>query len=347
MRRRKSSGSTRCSPTIPPARSELKPMAPAGRSPVSRWIANEYRKLRSIPASHLVVLDGVPHDGVITLAEFREKIWKPVAGHIERAGLDVELVAYSADFPYGVDFRKAYGEAKPTQDVGGIAALTGVTYLIRQVEAGADFWSYRRLVNRWYRLGGNEKKQLTGEERKLAMDAQQLQRAGKLRDARAKYEAFLEIAPGYGRVWVAYASCLAAQRETDAAFEALKKAAAHGFDRPGMVESQPAFAGMRGDPRWKAVLEGMAGALSGLRPTTGFRAFMADAEDPHRYVPAVQLAYTGFLGNSVPEVLSCLRASAKADGTAPGGTVYVCKNGNVRSKAREAMPRCRYSRSAS
>ena len=79
-----------------------------GRSPSSRFLANEYRRLRHIPATHLIVLETVPHDGVIPLAVFRESIWKPIDAYLKRyPGID--LIVYSADFPYGVDFRKELG----------------------------------------------------------------------------------------------------------------------------------------------------------------------------------------------------------------------------------------------
>jgi len=322
-----------------------------GRSPASRRIANEYRKLRSIPASHLVVLDTVPDDAVISVPIFLDAIWRPIEKHLKERGLleSIDLVAYSAGFPYGVDFRKEYealSGGKPAQDVGGIASLTGVTYLVRQVEAGAEFWSYRRPTNRYFRLGEAPKPSLSGEQTTLAMRAQQLQKSERRKEAREAYEQFLKDAPEFGRMWVAYASCLAEMGEVDAAFRALDQASARGFKQLGILTSSPSFARLRADARWAPMLESMQQAAPGLRPTLGFPAggkfdptgeSDADADAEHRYFPAVQLAHTGFLGNSVPEVLAYLRAAAAADATSPDGTVYICKNGNVRSTAREAF----------
>ncbi|MHC4451647.1 MAG: hypothetical protein ACYS0E_16180 [Planctomycetota bacterium] len=314
-----------------------------GRSPSSRFLANEYRRLRNIPASHLLVLKAVSHDGVISLAEFHQEIWKPIQDYLKRfEGID--LIVYSADFPYGVDFKKELGNKKPGHQIGGVASLTGVTFLMRQIEAKKKWWDVRTETNRYFRLGFSGGRQLTGAERQLYMDAQSLQKAGRLPQARAKYEEFLKVAPDFGRVWVVYAGCLAEQNQIDAAFDALGQSAARGFKQAGLLESEAKFARMRRDKRWQPLLERVRGAISGLRPTRGFSAAtewngsgepVSDPTTPHRYHLAVQLAYTGFKGNSVPEALRALRASASADATNPDGTVYICKNGNVRSTARE------------
>ncbi|MEM8883505.1 MAG: hypothetical protein AAGD14_05525 [Planctomycetota bacterium] len=317
-----------------------------GRSPASRRIANEYRKLRSIPARNLLVLDRVPHDGVIDLAPFQELIWKPVAARLDGT---IDLIAYSADFPYAVSFRKQLGKQR-TQFNGGQASLTGFSYLYRQVEAGEPVWDVvtgqRRVreSNRYFRLGSPNNKPLSGEQRNLAMKANRLHREGKLAEARDAYAAFVAVAPGYGRVWVAYASCLAALGDADGAFRALDQAAARGFRQVNMVESDKAFRALEEDERWEPTLARIKTALAGLRETRGFRAAKAwnaagepvdDENSLHRYVLAVQLGYTGFRGNSVPEVVEYLRRSAGADGTKPDGTVYICRNNNVRSTARE------------
>jgi uncharacterized protein (TIGR03790 family) len=55
---------------------------------------------------------------------------------------------------------------------------------------------------------------------------------------------------------------------------------------------------------------------------------------PGQYFLSMMLAATSGDGNSVAEVLSYLRRSALADGTTPGGTIYLVKNSDIRSKAR-------------
>ncbi|MHC4932423.1 MAG: hypothetical protein ACYTGV_09570 [Planctomycetota bacterium] len=58
-------------------------------------------------------------------------------------------------------------------------------------------------------------------------------------------------------------------------------------------------------------------------------------EEGAHYYLSTQLAYTGRWGNSVPEVLGYLRSAADSDGSNPQGTVYLCRNANVRSTTRE------------
>jgi len=55
-----------------------------------------------------------------------------------------------------------------------------------------------------------------------------------------------------------------------------------------------------------------------------------------RYLLSTMLGYTAGRGNSVEEVKAYLRASAAADGGQPKGTIYFVKNGNIRSRARQA-----------
>jgi len=53
-----------------------------------------------------------------------------------------------------------------------------------------------------------------------------------------------------------------------------------------------------------------------------------------RYLLSTMLAVTSGRGNSVAEAISYLKRSARADGSRPGGTVYLMKNGDVRSRTR-------------
>lgn len=111
-------------------------------SPTSWRIANTYVKLRGIPATHICPIPAPPHLLVITVDQFRETILKPIETFIEAHGLEDEIdtIAYSADFPFGVDYRKDFDMERPkkgTQDLNWppVASLTGMTYLYRHVKA--------------------------------------------------------------------------------------------------------------------------------------------------------------------------------------------------------------------
>ncbi len=325
-------------------------------SPLSRQIAHLYANRRGLAPSHVLYLDTVPHDGVITIKQFRELIWTPIEAHMKQRGLTdrIDLITYSADFPYAVDFRALLDGERPGRAVGGQAALTGVTYLIRQVEADAPFWDVQRgasfaQTNRYSRFdfgggGARGRPRLTGEQRGIYVRASAEMRAGNLREAEKGYKAFLDVAPQVGQAWVAYAVCLVKLRKTADAIDALESARRNGFNNAGRVEAQDEFKVLRGNERFQRMLEGMRGAAGGLRTVRGFRASRAwsDAGEPvdeadsmHRYFLSTQLAYIGLGGNSYGEVANYLRRAVEADYTSPGGTVYICKNSNVRSTARE------------
>lgn len=325
-------------------------------SPLSRQVGNLYALRRELAPNHVLYLDSVPHDGVIKLAEFRERIWAPIEAYLRTSGLAgrIDLITYSADFPYAVDFRAAMDGERPGRAVGGQASLTGVTYLIRQVKADEPFWEALRggrptQRNRYSRfsfgrVGGNGGARLTGEQRSLYVAASAQMRAGNLAAAAKGYKAFLDVAPQVGQAWVTYAACLVKMGRKAEAIGALETAGRRGFSNAALVESQDALRPLRGDERYQRVIEGMRAAAGGLRPTRGFRSARAwsesgeptDATDSlHRYYLSTQLAYTGLGGNSFGEVATLLRRSIEADCTNPVGTVYICKNSNVRSTARE------------
>ena len=73
---------------------------------------------------------------------FFEKIWKPVKAHMDGLGIagDIDLITYSAGFPYAVDFK--------SRDSGkhAHASLNGLTYLIQY--ADEDFWDLQ--INPYY-----------------------------------------------------------------------------------------------------------------------------------------------------------------------------------------------------
>ena len=317
-----------------------------GRSPVSKRIANEYVALRDIPASHLVHLNGIPTLRVVSLDFFKERIWAPVQKHMEEQGLvgQIDLVVYSADLPYGVNFRSVLGTDRPGKNIGGIASLTGVTYLARHVLAGDPFWDLR--INGYYRVvipGGTAPRPPTRQEMELHSRANRAILKKEYAAAAEVYEAFLAEYPYASSAWYNLACCRALLGKPEAALEALEAAVDKGFANASLASKDPDLASIRDRPAFRLLLARMDGKFSS-KPAHGFRSTYAwtggaepsdDADSRRRYYLSTRLGYTGFKGNTVPEILECLRSAAGADGTHPDGTVYICKNGNVRSTSRE------------
>ncbi|MHC4470137.1 MAG: TPR end-of-group domain-containing protein [Planctomycetota bacterium] len=319
-----------------------------GRSPASRLVANEYAAMRDIPPNHLVVIEGVPHLGVVTLDVFLERIWKPIEAHMKREGIEdqIDLITYSVDFPYGVNFRSVLSVKKPGLDIGGTASLTGVTYLVRHVVAGKPFWDLQ--INRYYRVlipGGSPPRDPTTEEQKLHAEAQKAIQRQDWAGAAMAYEDFLATFSYAAGPWYNLACCQARLGEPEKALESLERAVEKGYRDAGHAGRDPDLASIRERPEFKALCARMRDIKLTTHPGHGFRSTYAWTGGPepappgkdslHRYYLSTRLGYTGFKGNSVPEILACLRAAVSADGTRPDGTVYVCKNGNVRSTARQ------------
>lgn len=108
-------------------------------SPLSKQIANHYVRLRGIPASHVCRVSGIPNLTVITLAQFRERIWEPIRAYLDQHGLweEIDLVALSGDFPYGVDYREDIDPSQAPWNAppyrSHVASITSLIYLHRNM----------------------------------------------------------------------------------------------------------------------------------------------------------------------------------------------------------------------
>ncbi|MHC4729317.1 MAG: TPR end-of-group domain-containing protein, partial [Planctomycetota bacterium] len=297
-------------------------------SPVSRHVANEYVRLRDIPQSHVVYLEGIPHLGAVGLDLFLQKIWEPVRRHMADQGIAdrIDLITYSADFPYAVDFRQRRSERFSR------ASLTGVTYLIRAVQAGEEFWDLQ--INAYFgaTLPGAPRR-ATAEERSLALRANQAMQQRRYGEARKAFEAFLWTYKTHANSWYNYACCLARLGQKEPAYEALGKAADLGFNGAAHAAQDADLASLHGTQRFRDLLKRMK-EVRAQGPRIEPKPSRALARGDGYYL-STQLGYTGRHGSSVPEILAYLRAAAKADGTSPAGTVYLCRTKDIRSTTRE------------
>lgn len=326
-----------------------------GASAVSRRVAHAYVALRGIPADNVVVLDGAPLGGVVGIEDFRKRLWGPVKAFLEARGLldVVDCVAWSADFPYAVDF-EADRPAKEMQPPWTrLASLTAMTYLWRRVEA-KDAAGYlgsptNYLTNQYYRRAPEEvgpSRDLTDAESALRNEAQGAIIEKRWADAAKAYATLLETVSDVESLYN-LACCLARLGRLDEAAAVLARAVAAGYADAAHARADADLEPLRARADFGALLQRMAElASAGVQPSHGFAARWgwAGAADPvrapgadtkDRYVLSVALAYTGEWGNSVPEALAALEAAAKADGTNPDGTFYFLVNGDVRAKTRE------------
>jgi tetratricopeptide (TPR) repeat protein len=323
-------------------------------------IANEYVHLRSIPENHVVRLEGVPSLGVIPIEDFRKKIWFPIRDFIRSHELneEIDVIAYSGDFPYAVDFTSDIKARKLNKNRyrGRIASLTALTYFARRVEVGDIGYLG---MNHYFRdFAGPKVKADTShpvafprlEEKEVRQLQNTARKALNHKDSAAAVESYQKILDSYPanpENWYNLARSLAAAGKTDKAIETLTLAVDYGWTNSLRVDRDPYFKSYHLDPRFQELLDRMETAYGPFQLTHGFRsqyvwsnadlAFWEPADSLNQYYLSTMLAYTGIRGNSFAEIMAYLTAAATSDGTRPDGTVYLLANSNVRSETRQPL----------
>jgi tetratricopeptide (TPR) repeat protein len=302
-------------------------------------------------ASHVLYLTGVPAKPQVDAETFRTAIWKPIRDRLAAVpwGEDVDLIAYSAGFPYLVDFSKDVADAgaHPDQRISAGAALTAMTYLARRVER-KDV-SYLDLgVNRYVRRPSDGRPPSphapTDAERAAYEEAAKALQAGDHAAAAEAYRRLLATWPDHVESLYNLACCLARLGKADDALAELAKAVESGWANATLTEGDPDLASLRERPELAALLQRMRARKVRWQPTVAFRSRDAwTGEDaPATYAPesldrywlCVMLAYTGPRGTTAEEAVAYLGTAAASDGTQPKGTVYLMENGDVRAKTR-------------
>jgi hypothetical protein len=323
-----------------------------GDSIISLSIANAYAGMRDIPESHVVWLHDLPSRETITVDAYRERIWKPIRDYLAENDLTnvIDTIAYSADFPYRVNFANdlQLNKVKRNRYIGEIASLTGLTYFARRVEAG-DLGYLG--INKYFR---RDLAPRFSPPRPSSESERQLHEEGRKALKSENYEGAVDIlrssVAGYrwnAAAWYDLARGLAALGRDEETLEALTKAVDMGWANSLRVSNDSHLKRMSGDDRYDTLVERMQTMWGAFEPARGFRSRYAwtRADEPimpsrggalDRYYLSVFLAHTGVRGNSIPEVLSYLRASVSSDGSIPNGTVYLMENADVRSSARES-----------
>jgi len=326
-----------------------------GDSPVSLQIANTYVQLREIPPQHVLWLQDIPYPDSITIDTFRNRIWKPIREFITEHGLEdeIDIIAYSADFPYAVNFSADLKANKLTKLKyhGKEASLTGLSYFARHVETGspyylagnANLYFRRNLAPGWPQL-----RPLTDAESRTHRAAQKAMQKKDFQTALASYESLLQGFPEHGALWHGLARSQAALGNRREAMAALQQAADHGWTNSLQTRNDRFLKILADDPGWQPLLERMEKRNGPFQAAHGFSANYEwngatqpvktfRSESLHSHYLATLLAYTGTHGNSVPEVENYLAAAHASDGSQPDGTVYLLVNNDVRSTTRQPL----------
>jgi len=311
----------------------------------SRTVANEYIKLRRIPASNVIYLDGVPNFAVIDVQTFRERILKPILDAIKKRGLErqIDYIVYSSDFPYGIDVRGDIGKRKLPKIFTPTASINGLTFLYQLTLARNP--DYLRLdINRYARrpVQPSPSRPLSEAERKKLYGAM-IFATGKDYDSAARIlSELVNEHPDSPILHYNLACCLARLNRADEAIEALRNAVKSGWLNFRHMERDEDLKSLHDKPEFRRLIERMKKHILDVQPTHGFRNSCRWNEKGvivesggQRYMLSTVLAVTSGRGNSLREALNCLRRSAAADGTRPKGTIYYASNENIRSVIRD------------
>jgi hypothetical protein len=311
--------------------------------------------MREIPQGHVLWLHDIPYPDSISIDTFRTRIWKPIRDFITQNRLDdeIDIIAYSADFPYAVNFSADMKANKlpKLKYHGKEASLTGLTYFARHVETGSPYYLAGN-ANRYFRRnltpGRHLPRSMTDTETRLQLKTEKAFRKKDFQAALAGYESLVQGFPEHGGLWHGLARSHAALGNTGEALEALQRSVNHGWSNSMRTRNDRYLEVLSDDPAWQPLLERMEGRNGPFQAAHGFSAnyewtgatqpvklFRSDSL--HSYYLATLLAYTGANGNSVPEVKNYLAAARSSDGAQPDGTVYLLVNNNVRSETRQPL----------
>ena len=307
-------------------------------------VANEYARLRHIPDCNIVFLSGLSAFDAMDAERFRSEVLGPVVKAIDGRGLkgQIDCIAYSVDLPSAVHVH-ADMAGKPFQQViTPVASANGLTYLSEWfLRKDTD---YLRLdINRYSRrtLPLADGAPLSPKDRAEYQRGMTLYDAKKYPEAAAVIAALVREPRNDPSLYYNLACCQALAGRPDEAMATLIRGVSIGWRNAGQTTSDPDLESLRQRADFKELIEEMKSRRVEIQPTRGFRAAYAwdsrgePAADGSRYMLSTMLGVSSGRGNSVAEVLACLRRAAGADGSSPAGTVYFLRNGDVRSATRE------------
>ncbi|MBM4057072.1 MAG: hypothetical protein FJ275_02380 [Planctomycetes bacterium] len=119
-------------------------------------VANAYVAARGIPPINVFMLPWAGSKEAVPLDRFREEILGPVLKGIasRRLAVQIDCIAYSADFPWRVDYRDSLPPEVAKLDTFPSASLTGMTMLFQSLDGGPNWLEPQS--NDYYRPLGSD-----------------------------------------------------------------------------------------------------------------------------------------------------------------------------------------------
>lgn len=321
----------------------------------SLTVANEYVALRRIPARNVILLHGLTAPDYTDVNRFRNEILGPVLHELDVRGLrpQIDCITYSIDIPSAVDVSADMAGRSFGQTITPVASTNSLTYLHEWVmKKDAD---YLRLdINRYSRrtLPLVDGAPLSPAEREAYQAAMKMYDQKQYAPAAEAIAKLARTPRNDGGVYYNLACCQALAGKADEAMKSLTEAAERGWRNSGQTESDADLVSLRERPEFKALIAKMKATRVRVQDTMGFSAAAAWTEEgeiadrardtgrdagrdagPH-YMLSTMLGVNTGRANSVDEVLTCLKRASLADGTFPRGTIYIERNGDIRSATR-------------
>ncbi len=105
-------------------------------------VANAFVAARGIPAINVLMLPWAGVKEATSLSRFRSEILTPILRVIDsrRLAPQIDLIVYSSDFPWRIDYREALTPEIAQQDTFPSGSLTGMTTLVGAVQSGVPAW---------------------------------------------------------------------------------------------------------------------------------------------------------------------------------------------------------------
>lgn len=342
---------------LSPARAGLTPaevvVVVNGGSLNSRTLANHYVALRKIPALNVVVLENVPNSEVISVDDFRNKILRPLLTEIENRKLmsHVQCVAYSADFPTGIDISEDVKELELHTLYTKIASINALTYSYASVLAAnpaylhldSNFYARRPLDTYFTSPGGQSTKDQWLEIERLRALEQHAEAADALEKIVADHPHQFPMA------YLAAAEA-AMGGDNPRAIRLLEQAISKGWTSANYLANDERFDALREDSEFQVLEYLLDASVRELQPATGFDARTAwtpngvPVRDPKAvnekkfgmtYLLSVVLGVTRGSGTTLAEAIAALERSSQADFTHPQGGFYFCLTADVRTTTRK------------
>jgi hypothetical protein len=327
-------------------------------SPASLAVANLYIELRGIPATNVVYLDlpFAADQEQITLAEFREKILKPIIDHITIHRLDAQIdyIVYSADFPTSISIKELVDQL--IQDVPGlsdtqiklmrpVASINAMTFFAGSVLANDN--SFLRLDANWYMrqpIDEALRSPFVGDDDRNFRSAQVLIHSEEYEKALGFLEPLAQSDPLQFATHLLMIRCQAGLGRAAETAESIRNVARCGWGHRATIAAFPEFTNVAADPLVTQALESIPNESPEYLSSHAFRRLYAWGVNGGRlsrpeigrsYLLSTVLAVTRNNGTSLDEALEYLRTAVAADYTQPEGSFYFALTGDVRTTSRQ------------